>query len=94
MYAILHLLDTVISIYVWLLIASVVLSWLVSFNIVNTRNRLVYTIGDFLYRVTEPVLRPIRNFMPHLGGIDISPVIAILLIQFLQWELAYLPRYL
>ena len=82
MYALLNLIDSAITIYIWLLIASVVLSWLVAFNVVNTRNRFVWTVGDFLHRVTEPVLRPIRNAMPNLGGIDISPVILILLLYF------------
>ena len=73
-----------LDIYVWVLIISAVLSWLVAFNVVNTRNRAVYLIGDFLYRITEPALRPIRRVIPNLGGIDISPVILILLIMFVQ----------
>jgi YggT family protein len=83
------LVDAVISIYVWMLIISAVLSWLVAFNVVNTSNRLVYTVGDFLYRVTEPALRPIRNIIPNLGGIDISPIVLILGLMFLRnlmWE--------
>jgi YggT family protein len=84
MYAFLRLLDTVITIYIWLLIAQAVLSWLVAFGIVNRYNRVVTTIGDFLWRVTEPVLRPIRRVLPDLGGIDISPVILILLLWFLR----------
>jgi YggT family protein len=84
MYAFLTLVSTVISIYVWLLIAQAVLSWLVAFGIVNRYNRVVATIGDFLWRVTEPLLRPIRRVLPDLGGIDISPVILILLIWFLR----------
>ncbi len=75
---------TVISIYIWLLIAQAVLSWLVSFGIVNRYNRVVGTIGDFLWRVTEPLLRPIRRVLPDLGGIDISPVILILILWFLR----------
>jgi YggT family protein len=82
MYALLNLIDSAISIYIWLLIASVVLTWLVAFNVVNTRNRFVYVVGDFLHRITEPALRPIRNVMPNLGGIDISPVVLILLLYF------------
>ncbi len=74
------LIDTIVTIYIWLLIASAVLSWLVSFNVVNTRNRFVYMLGDFLYRVTEPALRPLRRFIPNLGGIDISPVVLILIL--------------
>jgi len=84
MRAILDIILLVLQIYIWLLIASAVLSWLVAFNVVNTRNQVVATIGDFLYRITEPVLRPIRNAMPNLGGIDVSPVILILLILLLE----------
>ncbi len=84
MYAFLNLVSTLISIYVWLLIAQAVLSWLVAFGIVNRYNRVVATIGDFLWRVTEPLLRPIRRVLPDLGGIDISPVILILLLWFLR----------
>ncbi|HWK94730.1 MAG TPA: YggT family protein [Pseudolabrys sp.] len=84
MRAILDIVLLVLQIYIWLLIASAVLSWLVAFNVVNTRNQVVATIGDFLYRITEPVLRPIRNAMPNLGGIDVSPVILILLILLLE----------
>jgi YggT family protein len=61
-----------------------VLSWLVAFNVVNTRNPLVANIGEFLYRITEPALRPIRNMLPNLGGIDVSPVILIILLLFLK----------
>jgi YggT family protein len=67
-----------------LLIASAVLSWLVAFNVVNTRNQVVAMVGDFLYRLTEPLLRPIRRMLPNLGGIDVSPVILILLILLLE----------
>ena len=84
MYAFLNLVSTVISIYIWLLIAQAVLSWLVAFGIVNRYNRVVATIGDFLWRVTEPLLRPIRRVVPDLGGIDISPVILILLLWFVR----------
>jgi YggT family protein len=84
MRALLDVVLVVLQIYVWLLIAAAILSWLVAFNVVNTRNQVVAVVGDFLYRITEPVLRPIRSFMPNLGGIDISPVILILIIFFLQ----------
>ena len=80
----LWLVDTIITIYIWLLIASAVLSWLIAFNVVNTRNPIVNSIGEFLYRVTEPLLRPIRNVMPNLGGIDVSPVILIIGLLFLR----------
>jgi YggT family protein len=83
-----------LQIYVWLLIAAAILSWLIAFNVVNTRNQVVSMVGDFLYRITEPVLRPIRNLMPDLGGIDISPVILILIIIFIQYviDLYILPN--
>ena len=84
MRSVLDVILIVLQIYVWLLIASAILSWLIAFNVVNTRNQVVSTIADFLWRITEPVLRPIRSFMPNLGGIDISPVILILIIFFIQ----------
>ena len=80
----LWLIDTVITLYIWILIAAAVLSWLIAFNVVNTRNQVVASIGDFLYRITEPALRPIRSILPNLGGIDISPVILILGLLFLR----------
>ena len=80
----LWLIDTIITLYIWILIASAILSWLVAFNVVNQRNPIVANLGEFLYRITEPALRPIRAFLPNLGGIDISPVILILLLLFLQ----------
>ena len=84
MRAVLDIVLIVLDLYVWLLIASAILSWLVAFNVVNTSNRFVYMVGDFLYRVTEPALRPIRRFVPSLGGVDISPVVLILLLVFLR----------
>jgi YggT family protein len=84
MLALLNLFNTVVSIYIWLLIASVVLSWLIAFNVVNTGNRFVYQVRDFLHRITEPLLRPIRNLLPNLGGIDISPVVLILALYFVR----------
>ena len=74
MRALFLVIDLILQLYIWLLIAAAVLSWLVAFNVVNARNQFVAMAGDFLYRVTEPVLRPIRNMLPNLGGIDISPV--------------------
>jgi YggT family protein len=84
MRAVLDIVLLVLQIYIWLLIAAAVLSWLVAFNVVNTRNQVVHMVGEFLYRITEPLLRPIRSMLPHLGGIDVSPVILILLILLLQ----------
>jgi YggT family protein len=84
MRALLDVILIALQLYVYLLIAAAVLSWLIAFNVVNTRNTVVATIAQFLYQITEPALRPIRNRLPNLGGIDISPVILILLIILIQ----------
>lgn len=84
MQSILWLIDTVITLYIWCLIISAILSWLVAFNVVNTQNKIVYMLGDFLYRVTEPALAPIRRFLPNLGGIDVSPIVLILVLLFIR----------
>ena len=89
MRAILEIILLVLDLYVWLLIASAILSWLIAFNVVNTRNQLVAAVAEFLYRITEPVLAPIRSFMPNLGGLDISPIILILIIVLIQKLIAY-----
>lgn len=83
----LAVLDIVLDLYVWALILSVVMSWLVAFNVVNTRNRFVYLVGDFLFRITEPALRRIRKVLPAIGGIDLSPMVLILAIMFLRMTL-------
>ena len=74
----------IIDLYMWVVIAGAILSWLIAFNVVNTNNRFVYQVADMLYRLTEPALRPIRNILPNLGGIDISPVILILFLLFIR----------
>lgn len=84
MRSVLDVVMLALNLYVWILIASAVLSWLIAFNVVNTRNQFVSTVWDFLHRITEPALRPIRNMLPNLGGIDISPIILLLLIFFIQ----------
>ncbi|MFT0861381.1 YggT family protein [Ancylobacter sp. G4_0304] len=84
MYSILWLFDTLITLYVWILIASAILSWLVAFNVVNPSNQFVRNLGEFLWRVTEPVLAPIRRILPNLGGIDVSPVILIIGLYFIR----------
>ena len=89
MRALIWLLDTLIGIYIWLLIAQAVLSWLLAFGVVNRYNRAVAVIGDFLYRVTEPALRPIRGFLPNFGGIDISPIILMLVLMFVRRLILY-----
>jgi YggT family protein len=80
----LWLIDTIITLYIWILIGAAILSWLIAFNVVNTRNPFVASVANFFYHVTEPALRPIRRLLPHLGGIDISPVILIIALLFLQ----------
>jgi YggT family protein len=84
MNALLWLIYQIINIYIWLIILQVVLSWLIAFNVVNTSNRFVYMVGDFLYRITEPAMRPIRRILPNLGGIDLSPMVLLLLLIFAQ----------
>jgi YggT family protein len=76
--------DELLNIYLILLFASAVLSWLVVFNVVNTRHPVVSIVGDFLYRITEPLLKPIRNRVPNLGGIDVSFIILFVIIWFLK----------
>jgi YggT family protein len=89
MRAILEVIQIVLELYVYLLIASAILSWLIAFNVVNTRNQLVAAIAEFLYRITEPLLAPIRRALPSLGGLDISPIILILIIVLIQKLIAY-----
>jgi YggT family protein len=79
-----QLILKILDIYSAIIIASAIMSWLVAFGVVNVRNQFIRVIVDILYRVTEPVLRPIRRFLPNLGGIDISPVVALLLIIVIQ----------
>jgi YggT family protein len=90
MMALFWLIDRLISLYTWAVILAAVFSMLAAFGVLDTRNRVVWTIGDFLYRVTEPALRPIRNLLPNFGNIDISPVILILLLQALRMLLGEL----
>ena len=82
MKSILILLDSVLSIYIWILIINAILSWLIAFSVLNTSNRLVYSLLDISYKLTDPLLRPITSFLPNLGSVDISPVVLILLLMF------------
>ncbi len=82
MYSILWLIDWVVQAYTYLLFAYIVIDLLVKFGVVNAYNRVVRVVMDFLSRIIEPLLRPIRNVMPNLGGIDISPVVLVLALQF------------
>jgi YggT family protein len=84
MRSLLWLFDTVITLYIYVLVANAIYSWLVAFNVINSRNNIVAMIGDFLYKVTEPALAPIRRRMPDLGGIDLSPVVLIIGLIFLR----------
>ncbi|GGE08483.1 membrane protein [Aureimonas endophytica] len=88
MLAVLQVVLLVLDIVWWLVILSAILSWLYAFNVVNSRNQFVDAIGNFLYRATEPLYRPIRRFLPDLGGIDLSPLVVLLLIFFLQQVIA------
>ena len=89
MRAVLDIILIILDLYVWLLIASAILSWLIAFNVVNTRNQFVAAVAEFLYRITEPVLAPIRRMLPSLGGLDVSPIVVILIIMFIQRVISY-----
>jgi YggT family protein len=89
MIPLLNTLMFALNIYIWILIANAIFSWLYAFNVINTRNQFVNTIGRALYQMTEPALRPIRRFMPDLGGVDISPIILVLIIYLVQQIIIY-----
>ena len=78
------LLDTIITIYLWVIIINAILSWLVAFNILNTQNRFVFSVLDATYKMTDPALNKIRRFLPTFGSIDVSPIVLILLLMFLR----------
>ncbi|MCR5856785.1 YggT family protein [Mesorhizobium sp. J428] len=84
MLALIQTIILALDIYWWLIILSAIFSWLYAFNVINSRNQFVGMVGEFLYRVTEPALRPIRRFLPDLGGIDISPIILLLILFFVR----------
>ena len=90
MNALLQLVDQLIQVYIWLVIAGAAFSWLVAFNIVDMNSRFIASLGYMLYRLTEPALRPIRRLLPNMGGLDLSPVIlilALILARQLLWRL-------
>lgn len=89
MIPILNTLMFALNIFIWILIANAIFSWLYAFNVINTNNQFVNMIGRALYQMTEPVLRPIRRIMPDLGGVDISPIILILIIYLIQQIVIY-----
>lgn len=84
MVAMFWLIDTVLQLYVYVIFAMVILSWLIAFNVVNLSNGFVAAVANFLREITEPVLGPIRRLMPNLGSIDISPIVLLLGIMFTQ----------
>ena len=84
MWSLLSLIRLILQIYSWIIIAAAVMSWLVAFGVLNVRNQFIRVVVDLLYRLTEPLLRPIRRFLPNLGGVDISPIILLLGLYFLE----------
>lgn len=84
MTSIVILISQIIEIFIWLLIIQAILSWLITFGVINTTSNIVNMVGNFLYKITEPILKPIRNFLPDLGGIDVSPLIVIILLIFFR----------
>ena len=89
MHPVLYLINIVIEIITWVVIASAIVSWLVAFGVVNMRNQFIRTVVETLYRLTEPLLKPIRRMLPNLGGVDISPVILLLGLFFMREALRY-----
>jgi YggT family protein len=83
-----EVLLAIIDLFKWCLIASIIMSWLISFNVVNTRNRFVYMVGDILYRITEPALRPLRRIIPTVGPLDLSPIALFFILWLIQSYLA------
>lgn len=84
MISLLQFIAMLITFYMWVVIISAILSWLLAFNVINRHNQAVYMISDALHKLTEPALRPIRKYMPDLGGVDISPVVLIFILIFLR----------
>ena len=84
MIAIFYLVLQILKLYSYVVIANVLISWLIAFNILNTQNRFVYSILELTYKLTDPILNRIRRFLPHLGSLDISPIILLLLIWFIE----------
>ena len=89
---ILSTLNFIINIMWFIIIVSAIFSWLYAFNVINTRNQFVNQVGGALYRLTEPLYRPIRRFMPNLGGVDLSPLVVLVILFFLQQVLAHIAR--
>ena len=83
-YALYQIIIILLDVLWWIIIIQAIMSWLIAFNVVNTTNRFVYMVGDFTHRATEPALGRIRRYIPNLGGMDISPIVLIILLMFLQ----------
>ena len=92
--AVFFLLQAGLTLFFWAILIAAILSMLVGFNVLDTRNRVVWGLSDFFYRVTEPLLRPIRNRLPNLGGIDLSPLVALLLVQAAMLLVGAVKRYM
>lgn len=93
MNSLLLLIANVLQLYIWAVILVAIIGWLVAFGVINSSNRLVYMVMNFLYRITEPALAPIRRLLPEIGGLDLSPIVLILLVYFLRnLLLEYWPR--
>jgi YggT family protein len=89
MRAILDVVLIVLQLYTWVVIAAVAVSWLIAFNVINTRNEIVAAIVNIIYQLTEPLLAPIRRMLPNLGGLDLSPLVLLLLVFLIQRIIAY-----
>jgi YggT family protein len=83
-FALVEVIEIALNLYIWVLIIGAVMSWLVAFGVINMHNRFVQMASDIIYRVTEPALRPIRRILPPMGGLDLAPLVLILIIIFLQ----------
>ncbi|RDE09665.1 YggT family protein [Pelagibacterium lacus] len=89
LFGLLQFIDLVLGLVIFIMIAQVIVSWLLAFNILNMSNRFVATIANALYQITDPLLRPIRQFLPNFGGLDISPIVLFLIIYFLRLVILY-----
>ncbi len=82
--AVLDIIEVVLNFYIWVIIVGAVMSWLIAFNVINTQNRYVQMVGDFVFKITDPALKRLRNVLPSMGGLDLSPLVLILVIMFVQ----------
>ena len=89
MHPIIWLIDTILNIYFWIILATVIMSWLVAFGVINGSNPYVRQVSYALRRLTEPLLAPIRNMLPNLGAIDVSPIVLLIVLQFIRYAVIY-----